>query len=259
VRVIAVLDLKDGRAVHARGGSRERYGLVQSRLAASPGDALALARAYHDVLGCEECYVADLDAIGGATPQWASLRAIVGAGGRWMVDVACTTVERGRDAVAAGASRVVVGLETLDAFDRLTAICAEVGRERVVFSLDLRRGSPIVRPGASIVGSPLDIVERAVRAGAGALVLLDLAKVGTAAGVDLELVGRIRAAHPDLELVAGGGVQGPLDLERAAAAGVDGLLVATALHDGRVLATDVQEIGRGGGAPRRGAHAKDSR
>jgi len=259
LRVIPVLDLKDGRAVHARGGSRERYEPVQSLLAASPGDALALARAYHDVLGCAECYVADLDAIGGAAPQWPLLEAIAGAGARWMVDVACTTVQRARGAVRAGASRVVVGLETLDAFDRLAAICAEIGRECVVFSLDLRDGTPMSRPGAAIAGAPLDIVAQAVGAGAGALVLLDLARVGTGKGVDLALVRRIRAAHPDLELVAGGGVQGPSDLERAATSGLDGLLVATAFHDGRLRATDVQAIGRGAGTPRHGDHARDSR
>jgi phosphoribosylformimino-5-aminoimidazole carboxamide ribotide isomerase len=259
MRVIPVLDLRDGRAVHARGGQREDYSPVQSPLAASPGDALALALAYHDVLGCEECYVADLEAIGGAAPQWALLRTIVRAGARWMVDVGCRTVERAQEAVAAGASRVVVGLETLDGFDRLAAICAKIGRERVVFSLDLRAGRPIIQPEASIAGAPLDIVEQAVRAGAQALVLLDLARVGTGAGVDLELVSGIRTAYPDLELAAGGGVQGPSDLERAAASGLDGLLVATAIHDGCLSATDVQAIGRGAGTPRRGAHAKDSR
>jgi phosphoribosylformimino-5-aminoimidazole carboxamide ribotide isomerase len=259
MRVIPVLDLKEGQAVHARGGQRADYAPVQSVLAASPGDALALARAYHDVLGCEECYVADLDAIGSAAPQWALLRTIVGAGGRWMVDVGCRTVERAQEAVSTGASRVVVGLETLDGFDRLAAISANVARERVVFSLDLHAGHPIIQHGASIAGAPLEIVEQAVRAGAQALVLLDLARVGTGSGVDLELVRRIRTAHPDLELVAGGGVQGPSDLERAAAAGVDGVLVATALHDGRLSAADVRATGRGAGTPRRGVHAKDSR
>lgn len=259
MRVIPVLDLKAGLAVSARGGHRERYAPVQSRLVASPGDALTLARSYRDVLGCDECYVADLDAIGGAEPQWPLLEAIARAGARWMVDVACATVERARDTVARGANRVVVGLETLGAFDRLVAICAEIGRERVVFSLDLLAGNPIILRGASLAGNPLDLVAQAVGAGARAIVLLDLARVGTGAGIDWELVRHIRNAHVDVELVAGGGVQGPVDVERARGAGLDGLLVATALHDGRLSAADVQAMGRGAGAPRRGAHASDSR
>ena len=52
MRVLGVLDLLAGRAVHARGGLRERYAPVD-RFGGIPieaGDALALARAYLDQL-----------------------------------------------------------------------------------------------------------------------------------------------------------------------------------------------------------------
>ena len=71
MRVIGVLDLLAGRAVHARAGLRATYGPVPSvaGLPIGPGDALALARAYTDRLGLTELYVADLDAILGGTSQ----------------------------------------------------------------------------------------------------------------------------------------------------------------------------------------------
>jgi len=242
VRVTPVLDLMAGRAVAARGGERATYAPVRSVLASGEGDALALARAFRDVLRCVDWYVADLDAIRGGAPQWPLVRALAELGGRPLLDAATTTVERGEDALIAGADRVVVGLETLDDFAQLEAIVGRLGSARVVFSLDLRGGAPLVRPGAPHGGggSPLELARRAVDAGVRALLVLDLARVGTGAGVDLELVRRLRLALPGVELLAGGGVAGPADLARLAATGCDAVLVATALHDGRLAASDLR-------------------
>ncbi len=242
MRVTPVLDLMAGRAVAARGGERATYAPVRSVLASGEGDALALARAFRDVLGCVDWYVADLDAIRGGAPQWPLVRALAELGGRPLLDAATTTVERGEDALIAGADRVVVGLETLDDFAQLEAIVGRLGSARVVFSLDLRGGAPLVRPGAPHGGggSPLELARRAVDAGVRALLVLDLARVGTGAGVDLELVRRLRLALPGVELLEGGGVAGPADLARLAATGCDAVLVATALHDGRLAASDLR-------------------
>ena len=63
MRVVGVIDLKDGMAVHAVRGERERYRAVSSVITPDGGDPLALARAFRSQLGLEELYVADLDAI----------------------------------------------------------------------------------------------------------------------------------------------------------------------------------------------------
>ena len=253
MRVIPVLDLRGGRAVQARPGPRASYPLVRSRLAPGEGDALALARAYRDALGCDECYVADLDGIAGGAPQHELLGSIARLGNRLLVDAGSTSPEGARATLAAGATRVVIGLETLDSFGALATIVRAIGGERVVFSLDLGLG-------ASPAGPPLMLVEQALRAGVRALIALDLARVGTAAGMDLELIGAIRHRHPHVELLAGGGAGGLSDIERAIDVGCDGVLVATALHDGRLTATDLEVVrGRGAGAPRRGGHVNDSR
>jgi HisA/HisF family protein len=263
VRVIPVLDLLAGRAVWARGGARHAYAPVVSPLSAGPGgpgDATALARAFRDDLGCDECYVADLDAITGGPPQRVLLRALAVVGGRLLVDGGSASPQRARESLADGAARVVVGLETLHSFNALAAVVRAVGGERVVFSLDLRAGQAVLLPGARHRGTPLELAGRAVAVGVGALLALDLARVGTGLGVDLALVERLRGAHPDLELLAGGGVGGLRDVERLADAGCDGVLVATALHGGGLGRTELDVVRRRGGAsPRRGGHPIDSR
>ena len=153
---------------------------------------------------------------------------------------------------------MVVGLETLPTFGALEAIAAAIGTERVVFSLDLREGQPVLRPGAPHHGPPLELARAAVAAGAPALLVLDLARVGTGRGPDLRLVDAIRRAHPEVELLAGGGVASRADLERLADAGCDGALVASALHAGGLDRHDLDAVRRREPAWL-GRHSSDSR
>jgi phosphoribosylformimino-5-aminoimidazole carboxamide ribotide isomerase len=238
--------------VLARGGRRDTYAAVRSLLVAGgvAGDPLALARAYHHVLDCDEWYVADLDALAGDAVQRALLGALAGLRGRLLVDAAVTTPGRARELVADGAARVVVGLETLPSFDALALVARAIGPKRVVFSLDLRDGAPLAE--APLSGTPLEVARAAVTAGAGAIIVLDLARVGSGRGVDNALIEELRRAFPDVELLAGGGIGTAHDLERLADAGVDGALVATALHDGRIKRDDVAAV-------RRSNHPSDSR
>lgn len=234
MRVIPVLDLKDARAVHARGGTRRQYEPVHSRLAAPPGDAVALARAYGDVLSLDHLYVADLDAILGGEPQRSLVRSIAALGSRLLLDAGITTPAAARQAIEDGATAAVIGLETLPSFAVLSSIAGAVGSERVIFSLDLRDGEPVGRSGGPHLEPPLTIVRRAIDAGASSVIVLDLGRVGTGRGADLPLVGDIRRAFPGVELMAGGGVRGLGDLEQLADAGCDGALIASALHHGHL-------------------------
>jgi phosphoribosylformimino-5-aminoimidazole carboxamide ribotide isomerase len=255
VRVIPVLDLRAGRAVLAQGGVRSAYAPVQSVLIPDdpPGDPVALVRAFRLQLGCHECYIADLDGITGALPQRALIRSLVGTGARLLLDNGTAEPERARAAVSDGATRVVVGLETLRAFSALPAIAAAIGRERIVFSLDVREGRPVLHARARHDGSPLELARAAVAAGIRALLLLDLARVGTGSGPDLALASELRRAHPTVELLVGGGVGSRADLDALAGVGCAGALVATALHDGRLGRQDLEAVRH------RAAHSNDSR
>ena len=160
----------------------------------------------------------------------------------WL-DAGVRSVDDARRAIDVGASRVVVGLETLPSFEVLSAICAAVGSERVAFSLDLRDGQPIATNGASIDGarSPEEIAGMAAISGSGTLIAIDLARVGTGRGLDVDLLRRIHSAAPGLKLIAGGGIREWDDLVRLASAGCHGALIATALHNGRIGAVEVLE------------------
>lgn len=239
MRLIGVVDLIGGRAVRAVAGRREGYRPVEA-VAGSPierGNPLALARSYA-TLGVTELYAADLDAILGGPSQDASVSALAPTGALW-VDAGVSSVERAIHTLSLGAAHVVVGLETLTSFDALSEICDAVGGGRVAFSLDLRGGEPLRPRTVSDVVAADHLAARAADAGVAAVIVIDLTRVGTGAGVDRELIGRVRKAAPEVMLLAGGGVRGLDDLQRLGEAGCDGALVATALQDGRLGAAEV--------------------
>lgn len=242
MELIPVLDLLDRQAVHARGGVREQYRPVQSALLPGhTGDATALAGVYRTRLGANRCYVADLEAIRGGAPQLSLLRALaepgLGFGPGLMVDGGIASPSAARALVDAGATTVVVGLETLPGFEDLRAIVDAVGGERVVFSLDLLEGKPIRRRTGRIASQEavsLELGARAVEAGVSAVLVLDLAAVGTESGPrNLDLIGGLKRLLC-VPVYAGGGVRTTADLELLAEAGCDAALVGSALHSGAI-------------------------
>jgi phosphoribosylformimino-5-aminoimidazole carboxamide ribotide isomerase len=246
VRILGVIDLAGGRAVHARAGRREDYEPVQQvgRTTIEAGDALAVAAAYRQQFGIHELYVADLDALTTRCPQTDLVTALARDASIWL-DAGVSSLDAARQSVACGATRVVVGLETLDSFDTLARIGTTIGREATVFSLDLHGGRPIHRPGTVMPGTPAATIgTSAARAGIDTMIVLDLARVGTGQGLDLRLMRELRHAVPAMALVAGGGIRSLEDVERLAAIGVDGAIVASALHDGRLTGADLERIRR---------------
>ena len=236
MRIIGVIDLKDGQAVHARGGRRDEYAAV-SKAAGTviSGDAVKLAGLYLNTFGLTDIYVADLDAIGSAAPNDDVVRSICRLGGNVLVDGGVATPDAARRVAATGARGVIVGLETLESFDNLRDIC---NLHPVTFSLDLRDGVPMCRAALGQFSAE-DLAREAVAAGAKAIIVLDVARVGGHHGPDLQMVNRIRLAVRESQVLAGGGVRGPGDLKQLADIGCDGALVASALHDGRVTKPDI--------------------
>jgi phosphoribosylformimino-5-aminoimidazole carboxamide ribotide isomerase len=72
------------------------------------------------------------------------------------------------------------------------------------------------------------------------VILLDLARVGAAAGPPLDLLTSLQPYFPQVAFYAGGGVRHRADLEALAQAGAAGALIATAFHRGILTTADVQ-------------------
>jgi phosphoribosylformimino-5-aminoimidazole carboxamide ribotide isomerase len=139
--------------------------------------------------------------------------------------------------------QIIVGLESIDGPAAMSSIVRDLGPSRIMFSLDLASGRPLVRTPAWQDADPLGIVRQVAALGVRRMIVLDLAQVGTAAGVRTgALCVRILAEHPEIELVTGGGVSDARDLATMASTGIHALLVASAIHDGRLTREDIERV-----------------
>jgi phosphoribosylformimino-5-aminoimidazole carboxamide ribotide isomerase len=244
MRVVPVLDLKGGIAVHAVRGERHAYAPVRSVLSAS-ADPVALARAFRERLGSDACYVADLDAIAGTGHHAAIVQAIAGFGLSVWLDAGVATAADAARAASCGAARVIVGSETLRDARDLPSI-AEAARGAVatgadcILSLDHRDGRLLGGSPAVVGTEATELAAAAWAAGIRAFIVLDLARVGARTGPWTEPAGRLRARLPDAEVVLGGGVRDRDDLRALASAGYHAALVGTALHAGVLGAADLR-------------------
>jgi phosphoribosylformimino-5-aminoimidazole carboxamide ribotide isomerase len=244
MRVLPVIDLLDGIVVRGIAGRRAEYRPIQSALCESPA-ARDVARAFRERLGLSTLYLADLDAILHERPNSELYRQLTGDGCILLIDAGVREMSRVRSVLEAGAAAAVLGLETLPEPELLQHAVAEFGSDRIIFSLDLLSGQPLQQPGVWDSADPFDIAAQAVAYGVRRLIVLDLAAVGVSGGVStIALCRGLRKAFPDLRLITGGGVRGPADLLELIPLGLDGVLVASALHDGRWNPGDDMDIVR---------------
>ena len=233
--LLPVLDILKGQVVHAIRGRRNEYRPVQSVLTASTSP-LSVAHAIANHQGNTDFYVADLDALQGGEPQLNILRDLMAAGFRLWVDAAVTDVARAKQLGGLGTLQVIIASETLSAETKLRDLIAALGAQRLAFSLDLINGKLLSGPTDWQKLEPKTIAGAVCDFGIRQLIILDLAAVGTDGGpATLPLCRAVHEAHPDLEIISGGGIRGQNDVDAMTAAGVSRVLVATALHRGVAL------------------------
>ncbi len=246
MQVIPVIDLKGGQVVRGIGGQRAQYRPVQSQLVSTAASGL-VARALCGIVGHRSLYVADLDAIAGSAPNWNAYEQILSSGAEITLDAGVSTVNEAQTVVDFAdqqtvSTSIVVALESSSSPDDLPQIFVRIGAGRAVFSLDLKDGRVLTSAAAWRGHSVLEIAAYATEIGFECMIVLDVAAVGVDMGPQVvDLCRDIRAGHPNLKLISGGGVRSVDDLRSFYEAGCDGVLVASALHDGRMTQSDLQD------------------
>ncbi|MBM3995702.1 MAG: hisA/hisF family protein [Planctomycetes bacterium] len=235
--ILPVLDVMNGQVVRGIAGRRDEYRPLVSALTGST-KPLDVALAFRKHFGFDECYLADLDAIMHQRPAFDIYRELTAAGFQLWIDAGLHT---SRDdtlvrLMEMRTAAIIIGLESVDGPDELRAIVDRAGAANIVFSLDLKAGKPLSTASQWGNDDPWQIALHALDFGVRRLIVLDLARVGVGEGVGTdELCVRLNQTHPKVQLIAGGGVRGIEDVTHLVQCGVDRVLVASALHDGRIL------------------------
>lgn len=213
------MDLMGGIVVHGVMGRREEY-MPVSRMskAVSTSDPLKIV----DELRPKELYIADLDRILGRGDNLGVIRRI-SRRVRTMADIGVRSVQDLRilncDVIAATETADLGALKTAEI----------LGNPISVDTID----GTVVASDENLSRDPVKILDQI---NPRKLLLLQIDRVGVG-GMNFELVRDVREAY-DGELLVGGGVGGAEDLEILEKMGVNGVILSSAIHLGR-LGVDV--------------------
>lgn len=244
MRVIPVIDISRGVAVHARRGERVTYEPIKSALLQG-ADPLALLRAYRRSLRSTAVYVADLDAITGAGENLTIIAEMAASEPQLelLIDAGMRRVDDARSLLRAGAKKVVIASESLPDLDAASGPLAALGTGRSIFSIDLRDRTVIWRGASNESRDPYEVAARLMSLGFREAILLEMERIGTGRGADAIFLRGIVRAAPGMKFIVGGGIKTAAELPELKRAGASGVLLATALHSGAITREDLSRVG----------------
>ncbi len=224
MQCIFVLDLFNGAVVHAVRGERSRYEPIDrsSHVVSSSDPVLVI-----EEIRPKEIYIADLNILTGSGDNLATIRKISRMA-KTMADIGASQIFD-LDHLASDVSPVL-GTETAS-----LRLIEEASLQRdVVVSIDTKAGRVLARDDPELaIQKPLEILARLNSIPLEAIILLDLDRVGTSLGLDIEFLENA-VSISDHALILGGGVKDASDLRALEDLGFHGALVATAVHNGKI-------------------------
>lgn len=235
MQILPVIDILNGIVVRGVAGRRDEYRPIRS-LHCDSSEPLAIAQSLHRAFGFRRFYLADLDGILSRRPNLHLYQQLCAAGYDLLVDAGIRSADDAGTIPDSSMISLVAALETLAGPRALQELITQFGPGQIVFSLDLLNGRPHVAEESNWLATDVRaIAEEAVQCGVQKMIVLDLADVGTGTGGSTaELCRAILQRSPQLRLITGGGVRGIEDVQAWSTTGVSKLLVASALHDGRL-------------------------
>lgn len=225
LELLPAVDVKDGRAVR----------LVQGELARESiyGAPLEVALEFQNA-GAEWIHLVDLDAAFGRGDNAELLAQVVSA-----LDIKIELSGGIRDdeslarAIAMGCTRINLGTAALENPDWTAKVISKYG-DLIAVGLDVRGHTLAARGWTSEGGNLFETLARLDRDGCARYVVTDVAKDGTLAGPNFELL-KLVCAATDRPIVASGGISSLADIADLAALtslGIEGAIVGKALYAG---------------------------
>ncbi|MDI9470355.1 MAG: phosphoribosyl-AMP cyclohydrolase [Bacillota bacterium] len=220
------IDLLGGRVVRLREGDYDRvtdYG----------DDALAVAAAWREA-GATWLHVVDLDAARGSGDNRAVIARLAAESGlKVQLGGGIRSAEIAADRLGLGVSRLVIGTWAVREPAAVGALLREAPGSYAI-ACDSRdeviRVEGWTESGAVSLSSFAKTMQQA---GARVLIFTDIARDGVYTGPGIERAVRLRE-ETGLEVILSAGVRDRADVMAAARAGLDGLIIGRALHDGRI-------------------------
>ncbi len=225
MKIIPVIDLKNGIVVHARQGQRHNYQAINTPLCSSskPMDVL---KAFLTLSSFDTFYIADLNAIEGQGDNHQSIVELAGqfASIIFWVDAGLQQFEKSSQYPYNYLP--VIGSEYCrnDTLARLNAF-----NKRFVLSLDYSLTKQL----------GTQAIFESDRFWPDKIIIMTLARVGSNSGPDIQRLATFCQNYPDKQFIAAGGIRDKQDLIDLEKLGVTHALVASALHSGAINTDDI--------------------
>jgi phosphoribosylformimino-5-aminoimidazole carboxamide ribotide isomerase len=235
VDLLPAIDIRNGRVVRLSQGERARQTVYGD-------DPLSVAERFVDQ-GARWIHLVDLDRAFGAGDNQPIISAIA--------DRLATRVQlqlggglRSGDLIRAGLdlglARVVIGTAAAIDSTFVPEMVASLGAERLAVGIDARDGRVALRGWTETSSRRAeDLARQVVRDGIQTIIYTDIGRDGMLAGPDLAGAVELRATGAGV--VVSGGVSSSSDIRAACQAGLAGVIIGKALHEGRIdLAEAIQ-------------------
>jgi phosphoribosylformimino-5-aminoimidazole carboxamide ribotide isomerase len=225
VKIIPVIDLKNGVVVHAQQGQRECYQPVQSSLCQS-SNIDQVIRAFLSLYAFDTFYIADLDALTGQGGHDNTINVVLRCYPQIMF-----WVDQGYRPYSKRASHLKNYMPVLGSESYCEDTVAELNAFNGNFVLSLDYKDNQMLGAKSLFDNsalwPKDII------------VMTLDHVGSTKGPNFEKLRGFAQRFPEKNFIAAGGVRSAQDLMTLQHMGVEQALVASALHSGQLSATDI--------------------
>ncbi len=240
--IIPAIDLIGGKCVRLTQGDYA----TQTVYSEQPLDA---AKQFEDA-GITRLHMVDLD--GARTGRLTNLKVLeqVAAGTNLRIDYGggIQTVQDVADVLSAGAGMVALGSVAVRHPELLEEWLLEFGADTFFVGADVLQGK--IRINGWLQDGGIDIfpfVGRMIGLGVTHIFCTDIERDGVLQGPSLDLYRQIILEHPEIRLVASGGVATVSDIRKLEEAGCTGVIIGKALYEGRIslqeLAGYIQHAG----------------
>jgi phosphoribosylformimino-5-aminoimidazole carboxamide ribotide isomerase len=230
MRLVPVIDIRNGVVVRARAGQREAYHPLQSDLTTG-SDPHDVIKGLLSVYPFQTFYIADLDAIEQRgdnrtliteiAQSFPQLKFWLDPGLRRAEDVSCWLHGTNID--------LVVGSESLENIDDLWRMRCD---PRILLSLDFF--------GVDFRGS-CELINQS-RHWPQRIIVMTLAHIGAQKGPDFKMLADIHERAGKREVYAAGGARDLSDLLALQDLGLAGVLLASALHEKKISQIDIEQL-----------------
>ena len=224
IKLIPVIDLKDGIVVHAKYGQRDNYQPIQSVLSEQP-DIYSVLNGFLRLHAFDTLYIADLNAITQNGDNSTLIRQVLNDFPTIMFWIDAGKIHPQKFPQN---HMPILGSEYMD--KHCATYLAQFNHE---FILSLDHGVFGERLGAAELWHEPNYWPKEV-------IIMTLARVGSSQGVASEELQHFNEAHPNKQCIAAGGVRNMNDIALLKKYNVKGVLLASAFHLGAITAENLK-------------------